>query len=121
MLPVFERFQNLGEFTEKPWLIGEYSFRAKDSGLPNRQVGLMLSSQAERGKAYQLYVSEALTIPSIVGVHWFQYIDQPATGRYDGEDYNSGWVNVNDQPYKEFVQRASLINANIPLIYKEKL
>ena len=117
MLPVFERFQKFGEFTDKPWIIGEFSFGAKDSGLPDRQSGLMLSNQAERGKAYQRYVSEALAIPSIVGVHWFQYIDQPATGRYDGEDYNSGWVDVNDQPYKEFVQRASLINANIPLIY----
>jgi hypothetical protein len=32
--------------------------------------------------------------------------DQPATGRYDGENYNLGFVAQQDIPYAEMVQAA---------------
>jgi len=34
---------------------------------------------------------------------WFQWIDQPPTGRSDGENYNIGFLDVTDRPYKELV------------------
>ena len=39
----------------------------------------------------------------MIGTHWFQWLDQPATGRNDGENYNIGFVDVTDQPYAELV------------------
>ncbi len=45
-------------------------------------------------------------IPAIIGTHWFQWIDQPATGRFDGENYNIGFVDVTDRPYIELVNAA---------------
>ena len=39
-----------------------------------------------------------------MGTHWFQWWDQPSTGRFDGENYNIGFVNVTDQPYEEFIE-----------------
>lgn len=42
--------------------------------------------------------------PAFVGTHWFQYVDEPLTGRtLDGENYNIGFVSVTDTPYPEMV------------------
>jgi len=41
--------------------------------------------------------------PAIIGTHWFQFIDQPNTGRMDGENYNIGMVDITDRPYPEMV------------------
>ena len=42
--------------------------------------------------------------PSIVGVHWFQYLDQPVTGRLlDGENGHFGLVGITDVPFQGFV------------------
>lgn len=30
------------------------------------------------------------------GLHWFQWVDQPAAGRWDGENSNLGLVNKDD-------------------------
>ena len=45
-------------------------------------------------------------IPAIIGTHWFQYKDQPTTGRGDGENYQIGFVDICDTPYPEIVQAA---------------
>jgi hypothetical protein len=40
-----------------------------------------------------------------VGVHWFQYIDQPVTGRLlDGENSHIGLVGITDIPFGSFVE-----------------
>jgi len=52
-----------------------------------------------------------LTHPNFVGCHWFQYNDQPLTGRwFDGENYNIGFVTVTDTPYPEMVEAAREIH-----------
>ena len=49
--------------------------------------------------------------PNSIGAHWFQYMDSPITGRaYDGENYNVGFINVTDTPYKPIVNAAREIN-----------
>jgi hypothetical protein len=42
-------------------------------------------------------------MPEMVGTHWFQWADQPSTGRFDGENYNIGLVDVTDRPYPDLV------------------
>jgi hypothetical protein len=42
-------------------------------------------------------------MPEMIGTHWFQWVDQPATGRFDGENYNIGLVDVTDRPYPDLV------------------
>ena len=39
-----------------------------------------------------------------MGTHYFQWADQPATGRFDGENYNIGLVDVTDRPYPGLVE-----------------
>jgi hypothetical protein len=56
--------------------------------------------------AYRYYVENAMADPNIVGAHWFEWIDEPSTGRFDGENYNIGLVDVTDRPYRELVDAA---------------
>jgi len=43
-------------------------------------------------------------MPELVGTHYFQWADQPSTGRLDGENYNIGLVDVTDRPYPDLVE-----------------
>jgi len=74
---------------ENPCLIGEFSLRAIDSGLPNTKgAGPLVATQAGRAAGFRHYVTAALQHPTVVGYHWFEYADQPAAGRFDGENSN---------------------------------
>ena len=93
--------------TSKPLLVAEFSYRAADAGLPNTmppgQVTLL--TQAERARAITNYTSCAIDSSYIIGFHFFELTDEPAAGRFDGENSNLGILNVQDIPY------ASVVNA----------
>ena len=57
----------------------------------------------------------------MIGTHWFEWIDEPVTGRPDGENYNIGWVNVTDQPYNELVEAAKVTHARLLDIHSGKI
>lgn len=102
----------------KPILIGEFHFGALDRGMFH--TGLVSADdQAARAAAYATYVRSVLTHPAFVGCHWFQYVDEPVTGRwYDGENYNIGFLDVTDTPYPELVRAAREIHRQAyPLRY----
>ena len=88
---------------DKPIIIGEFHFGALDRGALH--IGIREAfSQAHRGELYTTYVESALLNPYIVGTHWFQYAEQPPTGRGDGENYNVGIVDLADKPFPELVK-----------------
>ncbi|WP_298473415.1 beta-agarase [uncultured Maribacter sp.] len=94
----------LPEGVDKPIMIGEFHFGALDRG--NFHVGIKKAkNQSERGAMYKDYIEGALRNPLIVGAHWFQYIDEPLTGRFDGENYNVGLIDICDNPYEELVDK----------------
>jgi hypothetical protein len=95
------RVKEISELTRKPVLIGEFHFGAPGRGLAASLV--QVRDQKERGKAYRYYVENAFAMPEMVGTHYFQWADQPSTGRFDGENYNIGLVDVTDRPYPELV------------------
>jgi hypothetical protein len=76
--------------------------------------------QAERGVAYRYYVEQAASFPAFVGTGWFQWIDQPSTGRMDGENYNIGLVDVTDRPYKELVEAVKATNKRLLAVHSGK-
>jgi hypothetical protein len=86
-----------------PLIIGEFHFGALDRGLFH--TGLVpVENQQARAEAYQNYVLGALQHPQFVGCHWFQYQDEPTTGRvYDEENYQIGFVDIADTPYPEII------------------
>jgi hypothetical protein len=57
--------------------------------------------------------------PQIIGTHWFQYYDHPRGGRWDGEDYNFGLVDIDDRPYEELVAGFSRVNPGLTALHQE--
>ncbi len=96
----------------KPVMIGEFHFGATDRGLPATGIQAALN-QTERGKAYRYYVEQGFSRPELVGIHYFQWIDQPVMGRFDGENYNIGIVDICNRPYREFMEAARLTNGRV--------
>ena len=95
----------------RPCLISEFSFRGDDSGLPNTSGGgPRVASQVERARCFERYVTAALTKPAVVGYHWFEHADQPAEGRFDGENSNFGVVTIEDEVYAELTEAMTKIN-----------
>jgi hypothetical protein len=95
----FARLRDL----DKPVLITEFNFGSRDRG-PFWGGVTELSKEEDRGPAYANFLKQAVAEPSIVGVHWFQYLDQPVTGRLqDGENGHFGLVGITDVPFQGFV------------------
>jgi hypothetical protein len=70
----------------------------------NRTGHLMtVPTQAERARGAARAVLRLEAVPNAIGVHWFQYADEPPGGRVDGEDYDFGLVDVDDHPYERLV------------------
>ena len=100
------RFHALG----KPALIGEFHFGSTDRGL--FWEGLVgVGAENERGPAYARYLRAVADNPDFVGAHWFQYVDEPLTGRtLDGENGHVGFVSVADLPYDGLAAAARDVN-----------
>lgn len=87
---------------DKPLIIGEFHFGALDRGYFH--TGLRgVADQKQRAEAYIDFLEGSLRNPFIVGAHWFQYGAQAFTGRFDGENYQIGIVDICDIPYPEMV------------------
>jgi hypothetical protein len=78
-----------------------------------------VENQEARAQAYSEYVRGALRHPQFVGTHWFEYQDQPTTGRvYDEENYQIGFVDIADTPHPEIVEASQAIGREM---YKLRL
>ncbi|MCG6187311.1 glycoside hydrolase 5 family protein [Maribellus maritimus] len=93
----------IAEISGKPVMIGEFHFGATDRGLPATGIQGALS-QSDRGKAYRYYIEQGLARPELIGMHYFQWLDQPVFGRFDGENYNIGLMDICNNPYKELIE-----------------
>lgn len=108
----FADLDEIARLTAKPMMITEFSYRAADSGLPNSfpPVYEVLATQAERADRYESYMDRVLARPYLVGAHWFEYVDEPAEGRFDGENDNFGIVDIRDDEYAELAERMRAVN-----------
>ncbi|HSH20590.1 MAG TPA: beta-galactosidase [Draconibacterium sp.] len=97
----------IARISGKPVMIGEFHHGATDRGLPASGIQGALN-QAERGKAYRYYIEQGLARSELIGMHYFQWLDQPVFGRFDGENYNIGFMDICNQPYKKLVDAAKL-------------
>ena len=57
----------------------------------------------------------------MVGTHWFQWLDQPVTGRSDGENYNIGFIDATDRPYAELAAAARETHARLLEVHGGKV
>ncbi len=102
LYPKTDFMDKIMEGTDLPMIIGEYHFGTVDRGMA--QSLWQVNSQQERGIAYRYYTERAFAHPGLIGVAYFQWADQDFTGRNDGENYNCGFVDVTDRPYKYQVE-----------------
>jgi hypothetical protein len=102
-----EEMAKVNELLQMPILVGEWHFGALDAGLPAAGIGHVPDQEA-RGKAYRAYLEDAAAKPWCVGVHYFILYDQSALGRFDGENYNIGFLDVCDRPYESLAEAARL-------------
>ena len=97
----------------KPCIIGEFHFGALDRGMFHPGL-VAAANQKQRGEFYAEFMQSALDHPAFVGCHWFQYVDEPLTGRsFDGENYNIGFVSITDTPYAELVESARKVHGEM--------
>jgi hypothetical protein len=117
--PSRETFDHIYALTQKPILIGEFHIGAPERGLAQGLVQAM--NQDERAAGYRYYVEQSAAHPAVIGTHWFQWLDQPVSGRNDGENYNIGFVDVTDQPYPEMVAAAKITHDRLFAIHSGKV
>lgn len=103
----------------RPILIGEFHNGVPENGLGSGLVQTM--NQTERAKGYRYYVEQAAALPYFLGAHWFQWRDQPVTGRNDGENYNIGFVDATDRPYPELVDAAKATHRRLHDVHAGKV
>lgn len=90
----------------KPVIVGEFHFGAADRNMLHPSL-VPTETQAERAEAMKTYVRSVVDCPAFVGCHWFQYMDQPVTGRgMDLESFNTGLVTEIDFVYPEMAEAA---------------
>ena len=90
----------IARISRKPVMIGEFHHGAVDRSLPATGITGVIS-QDERAAAYRNYIEQGFARPELIGMHYFQWVDQPYYGRFDGENYNIGVVTIQNLPYAE--------------------
>jgi hypothetical protein len=95
-----DRAGQIHDLLKMPVMVGEWHFGALDVGLPASGIG-HVRTQRDRGRAYRIYLEDAAADPYCVGVHWFVLYDQSALGRFDGENYNIGFLDICNRAYEE--------------------
>jgi hypothetical protein len=105
----------------KPVLVSEWFFAARHNRTGNRNNGHLMTvdTQAERAAGAAAATENFAAIPEVVGAHWFQYYDHPKGGRQDGEDYDFGLVDINDQPYRRLTDALAVANRQAFDIHEE--
>ena len=117
--PPVETLERIHEMTGAPLMLTEFSFKAVDSGLPNtRGAGEPVPTQNDRADGFERYVKGLMRLPYVVGYHWFEHADEPAEGRFDGENGNYGVVNINDEPWEILTERMKRVNAQAEAIHE---
>ena len=88
-----------------PIIVGEYHIGLTENGVFGGGLRFRKTAR-ERDKAFGEYATSAFENPNIVGIHWFQWVDQPASGRQDGENYACGFVDICDTPHWDLAKAA---------------
>jgi hypothetical protein len=101
--------------TGRPILLGEFHIGVPANGLG---AGLVQAKdQTQRANGYRYYVEQAASLDAFVGAYWFQWRDEPVLGRMDGENYNIGFVDATNRPYREMVEAAQATNKRLMAVH----
>lgn len=104
---------SLHQLSGKPMWIGEFYLAAADnrSGNKNNHGSFpVVTTRRERALGFRNTLRHLANLPYVVGSDWFQYYDEPTHGRFDGENFNFGLVDIHDLPYEELVATAASLD-----------
>lgn len=107
-----ESMNLVGDILKKPVIIGEFHQGALDKGLTAHGIR-GVTNQKERGVGYRYYVEQAIKSPYYLGAHYFQLNDQSCLGRFDGENYQIGLIDVCMQEYEDMTNEMKKCHENI--------
>jgi hypothetical protein len=110
------RLQEMVDLANKPIIITEFHYGIDDQGLGQGMRGA--ADETEQGNKYRYYVEKVAASGLVVGTHWFEMMDQAATGRWfqgieNGEAFGVGFFNVADRPHKAFAEEVMKTNYQI--------
>lgn len=103
----------LHALTGKPVYVSEFYMAAQQNGSGNKNDSSsfpVTATQTERAAGFRNTLEALLRTPYVVGADWFQYYDEPTHGRFDGENYDFGLVDIHDQPYQPLTAAAQALN-----------
>ncbi len=89
---------------DKPFIVGEFGVTSDLGQMPWRGQ-IYTEAEGARLRPMENYLRQAFAHPALVGAHFFQFRDQPLTGRPDGEATLRGFLNTADTPHFDLVQR----------------
>jgi hypothetical protein len=103
----------------KPVMVSEWFYAARANRTGNRNNGhlMTVATQAERAAGAAAATLNYGRLKDLLGLHWFQYYDDPNGGRADGEDYDFGLVDVQDRPYEELTTALADANRQLPRVH----
>lgn len=102
----------IAQISGKPIMIGEFHHGAVDRALPATGI-IGVLTQEDRAAAFRNYIEQGFARPELIGMHYFQWVDQPYYGRNDGENYNIGVVTSANIPYPELTEAMTTANERI--------
>ena len=113
----FSDLATLHELSGKPVLIGEWFYRVhRTDGASGALPPLFpqVETHEQQGIAYRAYTERLLSLPYVIGYHWFQWMDQPFEGRAaGGENQWIGVVDIEDNPREPLASAMREVNASL--------
>lgn len=107
-----EPVEKAAGWLDKPVMVGEFHQGALDVGLTAHGIR-GVTNQEQRGCAYRYYLEQGLTYPHFLGAHYFQLNDQSCLGRFDGENYQIGLIDVCMQEYEAMTEAMRACHAGM--------
>jgi hypothetical protein len=111
-------FDGLRQLAGKPVLISEWFFSARENRSGNlNTAGLMtVATQADRARGVAAASRNFARQPSIVGLHWYLFYDEPVRGR---GDHNFGLIDIRNEPYQEVVSTLAQVNPQLMDLHRK--
>jgi len=105
----------LHKLNPKPVMVGEFYGAARENSTGNKNnhgVYPLGTTQRERAVTFRNTLQRFLETPFVIGADWFQYYDEARHGRFDGENFNFGLVDIQNQPYGPLTSAAAALDVN---------
>jgi len=102
----------------RPVVVSEFYLCAEQNRTGDKNASStfpVVATQKERAAGFRNTIEALARLPYVVGADWFQYYDEPAYGREDGEDYDFGLVDIHNEPYELLTATAQTLD---PMAFK---